>query len=85
MTSFIIIYYNRDAMAKRSKSTNQSIQEFHTLAKLEMYCKRTFGMSFMIKMEKRILQVRKEFTENILEHIKEAEKITGQDYLEIKE
>ena len=60
-------------------------QSLKRTAKIERYCQRVFGMSFMEKMEERLLQVRKEFTENIIEHIESAEKITGQDYLEIKE
>lgn len=68
-----------------NKTANLSNQEFHTLAKIEMYCKRNFGVSFMIKMEERISQVREEFTVNILKHIEDAEKIYGKDYLEIEE
>ena len=59
-------------------------QELKHAAKMERYCQNVFGMSFMEKMEDRIFQVRKEFTNNIIEHIKEAERTTGKDYFEIK-
>jgi len=78
-------------MAKQTKKSfnqrqnKQKNPSWQTICKLERYCQNIFGMSFMEKMEDRILQIRKEFTDNILEHIKEAEKVTGQDYLEIKE
>lgn len=60
-------------------------QSARMVSKLNKYCKRNFGMSFAAKMEARILQVRKEFTKNILEHITKAEKIYGKEYLKIKE
>ena len=70
-------------MAKQTKKS--FIQSLQILCKLEKYCQDNFGISFMEKMENRILQIRKEFTDNILEQIKEAEKVYKKDYLEIKE
>lgn len=80
-------------MAKHQKTQGNSMnktkpslyQSLKLAAKMERYCQRKFGMSFMQKMEDRIFQTRKEFTENVLEHIRQAEKVTRQDYLKIKE
>jgi len=51
------------------------------LSKLDKYCMSLFG----INLEDRLFQNHRQFIEKCWEQIKEAEKVTGKNYLDIKE
>jgi len=51
------------------------------ISKLDKYCMNLFG----INLENKLLQNHRQFIEKCWEQIKEAEKIIGKDYLDIKE
>jgi len=56
------------------------LQSAKMLSKLDKYCMGLFG----INLEQKLFQRHQEFIEKCWEQIREAEKITGKDYLEIK-
>jgi len=58
-----------------------TLQSVKMASKLDKYCMRLFG----INLEDKLFQYHQEFIEKCWEQIKEAEKITGKDYLDIKE
>ena len=66
-------------MAKQTKTPLH--QTLRIYSKLDKYCMNLFG----INLEEKLCQCQQEFVNKCWEQIKEAEKVTGQDYLEIKE
>ena len=51
------------------------------ISKLDKYCVSLFG----VNLENKLLQNHRQFIDKCWEQIKEAEKITGKDYLKIEE
>ena len=66
-------------MAKQQDFT--ILQSAKMISKLDKYCMSLFG----VNLEDKLFQNHKEFIGKCWEQIKEAEKIIGKDYLEIKE
>ena len=60
---------------------HQIHQSIRTISKLNKYCMNLFGMN----LEEKSKQNQKKFIDKCWEQIKEAEKIMGKDYLDIKE
>lgn len=66
-------------------SDNAIIISMEFKSKLDKYCQKTFGKSFDEAFEDRMAKCASEFVDGIKAHIKDAEKIFGKDYLEIKD
>jgi len=60
---------------------NPNRKTLRIIFKLDKYCTTLFGIHFQEKLD----QCQEEFIGKCWEQIKEAEKITGKDYLDIKE
>jgi len=57
------------------------IQSAKMISKLDKYCMNLFG----VNLEDKLFQNYRQFVDKCWEQIREAEKITGKDYLDIKE
>jgi len=68
-------------MAKQQENKDSNIRPTKNFLKLNKYCITISGKGYFEKL----FQLEKEFNKKCWEQIKEAEKITGKDYLDIKE